>query len=451
VTKRILDLAGFICHLWLMPQVPISAFIISLFSLVLILPVQAQTGVDVPRTVVDREISDFILSDAAWSSNSLPGSWADVSVNAGLQSKELRSIGRVFGHQPQQVLAFWENGQINRMEIIFLEAGYFFGFRKSSELTYTETSGGTLESRKFEREIEQLRKSEDAEIKQKQVEFKKLFAALEKELPAKIEAFTKAPGKRTTIGSGSLLRSRVTEFTTPVLAIRYSAEDDQLVSLTVLFKENASRRMIGSTSSRRGAVKDNVKTLPNGDVIIENIPMFNQGSRGYCAIGTLAMITQYYGLNVNIDQLAAKAGYKEGDTDNAIIIPIYQAAAKEAKLKMSQNERFDFRSAMRSLSDGKPILVWRFFSRERDALHSEFKAKYQADPTQLLPDPKKNRDEKNAWPVFANGGHASVVTGFNKERNEVLFTESWGEETRHRRMRAEEMESTCYVLFQFEP
>lgn len=411
----------------------------------------AQTGSNAPKTFVDKEISDFILSESAWASNSLPGNWGDISTNAGLQSKELRSLGRIFGYEPQQVLAIWENGQLNRMEIVFLEAGNFFGFRQSSERTYTQKSENALESRKLEREIEQLRKSEDAEIKQRTAEFKKLFEKLEKDLPEKLEAFSKAPGKRTTIGSGNLLKSRVTEFTTPTLAIRFSAEDDQLVSVTVLRKENATRRMIGSTNNRRGAIKDNVTTQSNGDVTIENIPMFNQGSRGYCAIGTLAMITQYYGLNINIDQLAAKAGYKEGDTDNAIIVPIYQAAAKEAKVKMSQKERFDFRDAMRFLSQGKPILVWRFFSRERDAIHSDFKSKHKTDPSLTLPDPKKNREDKDAWPVFANGGHASVITGFNKERNEVLFTESWGEDTRHRRMRAEEMESTCYVQFEFEP
>ncbi len=412
---------------------------------------QAQTGTDIPRTIVDRDITGLLLAESAWTDNSLPGNWVDVSVNASLQSRELRSLGRLFGHLPQQVLAFQENDQLSRLEIIFLEAGHFFGFRKSSELSYQQDSEDARGARQIERELERLRKSEDAEIKQKQVEFKELFDKLEKDLPGRIEDFAKSPGRRTTVGSGSLLRTRVTEFTTPTLAIRFSAEDDQLVSVTVLRKEDAARRLIGSTSGRRGAIKDNVKELSNGDVVIENIPMFNQGSRGYCAIGTLAMITQYYGLNVNIDQLAAKAGYKEGDTDNAIIIPIYEAAAKEAKLRMIEKEKFDFRHAMRRVSEGKPILVWRYFSRERDALHTEFKALHQNDSSQTLPDPRKDRAEKAAWPVFENGGHASVVTGFNRERNEVLFTESWGEETRHRRMRAEEMEATCYVLFEFEP
>lgn len=415
------------------------------------LPLAAQTGRDLPRTVVDRDITGFLLAEAAWDSGTLPGHWAEVSTDSGLQSRELRSLGQLFGHVPQQVLAFSENGKLTRLEIIFLEAGHFFGFRKSHELSYQQAAGDARETRRFERELEQLRKSEDKEIKQKQAQFKERFAKLEKELPAQIETFAKSPGKRTTVGSGSLLRTRVTEFAAGGLAIRFSAEEDQLVGVTVLRQEDAGRRLIGSTSGRRGAIKDNVKELPGGDVVIENIPMFNQGSRGYCAIGTLAMITQYYGLNVNIDQLAAKAGYKEGDTDNAIILPIYQAAAKEAKLRLIEKSQFDFRDAMRRLSDGRPLLVWRYFSRERDAFHNDFKARRQADPSLVLPDPKKDRDEKSKWPVFEHGGHASVITGFNKERNEVLFTESWGEETRHRRMRAEEMEATCYVMFEFEP
>jgi hypothetical protein len=47
--------------------------------------------------------------------------------------------------------------------------------------------------------------------------------------------------------------------------------------------------------------------------------------------------------------------------------------------------------------------------------------------------------------------HASVITGVNKKRDEVIFTESWGENNRNRRMRAEEMEATAYVTFLLEP
>ncbi len=242
----------------------------------------------------------------------------------------------------------------------------------------------------------------------------------------------------------------MTEYALGPIKIRLASEPDLLIVASIL-PADGTKKLMESTVGRRQQMRENVQTLENKDVIIENIPMFDQGTRGYCAIGTLAMITQYYGLNVNIEQLAAKGGYKEGDVSNASVIPIYQAAAKEAKLRMTQGSKFDFRDAMREIERGRPVLVWRYFSYPRNAVHTRFKAAYDADPTATLPDPRKDKTEKSQWPKPADGGHASLITGFNKERDEVLFTESWGEEKRHRRMRAEEMEATCYAVFGFEP
>ncbi len=42
-----------------------------------------------------------------------------------------------------------------------------------------------------------------------------------------------------------------------------------------------------------------------------------------------------------------------------------------------------------------------------------------------------------------------MITGYNAERGEVIFLESWGEHTRGRRMRTEELEATAYMVFYF--
>jgi len=65
--------------------------------------------------------------------------------------------------------------------------------------------------------------------------------------------------------------------------------------------------------------------------------------------------------------------------------------------------------------------------------------------------PKPDKKDKAAWPTRDDGGHASLVTGYNPDRGEVLFTESWLNDYRHRRMRTEEMEGTTYVIFYFNP
>jgi hypothetical protein len=47
--------------------------------------------------------------------------------------------------------------------------------------------------------------------------------------------------------------------------------------------------------------------------------------------------------------------------------------------------------------------------------------------------------------------HASVLTGFNRERREFLFLESWTGHDTPRRMRAEELTAISYLTFIFHP
>ena len=415
------------------------------------LPVaQAQVGKNTDTNVVaDDQTPAFLLLDN-WKNGQLPGTWKAVSTQGAKTVKELVSLGLIFGERPVQVQATHENGAVSKLQINYLEAGTFFGFRASEEAKYKDADAKGAQARAKARELGELKKKEAAELAPKRLEFAKRFKELETAIPAAIFGVTKAVGKRVSVGR-DLLRTRTTEFVTDSLAMRFMAEEGQLIAVTIISKDGLTRRMLGDTKGRSTGIKEQVTTSENGDVVINNVPMVNQGSRGYCAIGTLAMITQYYGLDVNIDQLASKAGYKEGEVSNAAVIPIYEAASKAAKLRMVQQEKFDFRDAMRAVSKGKPLLVWRYFSRERDDFHSKFAARHLKDPAENLPNPRKDKDDRKLWPTFDSGGHASLITGYNKERGEVLFTESWGENNRNRRMKAEEMEATAYVVFEFQP
>ena len=415
----------------------------------------AQVSKNVPKTVVDSDMTTGLLSEATWTGGPLPGAWAETSTASEKKGQELRSMGLMFGIRPQQVQAWLQDGKVTRMDIIFLEAGNFYGFKKSDAAIYKQKADQTRkEEREAEKELEELKKKEEKEFAVKREEFAKLFAQYEKDLPAALEKLSGKPGERVNVGQTRMLRSRATEYATPVVRMRLTAEDDQLISLAIIPTDAAAKSTRLATvtgSQRRADAKGSVKTTPDGDVMLDAIPMVNQGSRGYCAIGTLAMIGKYYGLEVNIDQLASRAGYKEGDTDNASIIPIYEAAAKEGRMRMKQQDTFNMRDAMREIDKGHPILVWRWFSRERDAFHHKFAKDHEKNPSLTLPDPKKDKADRAMWPSSNTGGHASLITGYNKERDEVLFTESWGEGNRHRRMRVEEMEAAVYVAFYFEP
>ena len=91
------------------------------------------------------------------------------------------------------------------------------------------------------------------------------------------------------------------------------------------------------------------------------------------------------------------------------------------------------------------MLVWRRFDSGRDRLHSAFARRYEGDPKATLP--AVTEAEKSTWPITEGYKHASLITGFNEERGEIIFTESWGEHARNRRMRIEEMAATSYLSF----
>jgi hypothetical protein len=401
------------------------------------------------------DITPMLVDPIVWENSKLKGKWADESAEASAQSKIMRSPqGAVFSYVPQQVHAYFATGELQRIEVVYLEAGLFFGLRESDELKSKlgDVDKGKEQSQ-LNKQIREASNKESKDIPQLRKAFDARFKELERELPGALEKFCGAKGKRVSVGKDQLLRSRVTEFANSNLCMRLMAIDDQLVSLTILRKAGASRKLVDSKLSRetrRGELRENVNVLPNGDTVIDGIPMAQQGARGYCAMATLAMIMRYFGLEISVDTLAAKAGYKEGNTDLAIIEPIYNAAAKEVKARMTESKTFNFRKAQDLVKRGVPILVWRGFSRERDEFHSRFVEEYRKNPSAELPLP--NSKERKNWPyALVSGGHASLVTGFNKDRKEVLFTESWGEGLRNRRMRAEEMEATAYCIFVFEP
>ena len=200
--------------------------------------------------------------------------------------------------------------------------------------------------------------------------------------------------------------------------------------------------------SRAAWFRSKVKREGSGDVVISGVPVFRQGVRPYCAISTLGMVTHYLGLRITVEGLASAAGFRnDGTAGGTKLLELYAASAQEAKVRSSRSGKFDFERAQRSLEAGFPVLVWRKYDAARDDLHTDFAKLYRRAPEAILP--VVDDAERATWPGEDAPNHASVVTGYNAERGEVIFVESWGEHTRGRRMRFEELEATSYMAFYF--
>ena len=149
-------------------------------------------------------------------------------------------------------------------------------------------------------------------------------------LKAKIDAVAKkvAPDERkapspekTTLRNGGLRFRRAFAKADPAAELVWglSAPDDNKVRtveylrLTLTPKgemKAKSTKLAKRAEGKAGKakIKDNVTKSPNGDVYIDNVPMVDQGQKGYCAAATAERVLKYYGVDVDEHTVAQAAG-----------------------------------------------------------------------------------------------------------------------------------------------
>jgi hypothetical protein len=367
---------------------------------------------------------DAFTKSTTWTSPQFLEAWRAGSAGQGRVCRMLRSDEQIFGVKPQAVMGWFEGGKLMSITVLFLDSGAWFGYVPDSEArTVAQTKGPA-------------------------------FAALYKQVADAVsrglENLATNKGREVTPGEG-LLKHPARIFRHGDLVSRLTLEPDQLVKVTIFPTEEDAAQLLDAP---RRAVKktdlaayfaEQVQSLPNGDHVIGTIPVIPQGDRAYCGVSTLAMAMRYVGLGLDTEDYAAAAGIRFGSTVKSKIKEVYDAAGQNAAIHFPKTTKFEFAKAKTSLDAGLPVVVFRRWSQERDYLHATFAQRFARDPTALLPKPDLN--DQKLWPTRESFAHASVVNGYNAARREVIFTESWGEFARNRRMRIEEMEGTSYLAY----
>lgn len=239
----------------------------------------------------------------------------------------------------------------------------------------------------------------------------------------------------------------------------------------------ATRGASGSSSGRRPAgkagklkVKENVTKSPNGDVFIDNVPMVDQGQKGYCSAAVSERVLRYYGHQVDEHEVAQQAGttaeggtlasalketiraiggknglgYQEivsmaaglGDIEEEVAR--YNKAAKLEKkpeLSLASVTRGNrvYVGELREQMD--PKVIYRM--RQKDPRFKKFSAGVRQQVTAGIPVfwgvtlgifPERGVNPQST------GGHTRLIIGYNDKKREILYTDTWGEGHELKRM-----------------
>ena len=217
-------------------------------------------------------------------------------------------------------------------------------------------------------------------------------------------------------------------------------------------------------------IKDNVTKSPNGDVFIDNVPMVDQGQKGYCAAAVSERVLRYYGATIDEHEIAqqagttAESGTKTSEMKRAVTVigeknglgfqdivsmqsglsdveeqvARYNKAAKAAKRPPISIDQF---------TRGNQIYVGEMFAAMEPKVVYKMRLK---DPRFKKFSAGVRQQVNVGIPVFwgvtlgmfpergvnpqTSGGHMRLIIGYNDKKKEILYTDTWGEGHELKRM-----------------
>lgn len=211
----------------------------------------------------------------------------------------------------------------------------------------------------------------------------------------------------------------------------------------------------GAKISGRSTLKSNVGHNAEGDIFIQNMPMVDQGQKGYCAVASIARVTTYYGLDVDQHEMAQLANTTVLGTSTEAMETAFKTIVSKLHIRTTQHYEFtdrQFESDVRAYNlEAKKAGKEQFKAPRGYELIPEVVI-MMMDPTLLA----KVKSEQLGCQRFmtkireyvdqgiplcwclclgmfpekgipqAGGGHMRLIIGYNEKTQEIIYTDSWG-------------------------
>lgn len=204
----------------------------------------------------------------------------------------------------------------------------------------------------------------------------------------------------------------------------------------------------GGAAARLGDLPRNVEKADNGDIFVHNLPMVDQGSKGYCVAATVQRLFEYYGIGADMHQIAEIA-----ESDPRLGTSTLQMARELDKIDYRFKTRLDILgmgTPMTEVDKKKGEYYVGDPYEERD--FNKDVRKYIDDGLPLLWSLQLGRypEKPNLNPQTA-GGHMRMIIGYNDKTEELLFSDSWGAGHELKRMRMDHAYKATHGLFALKP
>ena len=268
------------------------------------------------------------------------------------------------------------------------------------------------------------------------------------------------------------------QFRPEFVRLRVSALPKQLGLVAAAITKASAGQRVSKTSLVANVTKD-----PSGDVFLSNVPMVDQGPKGYCAVATAERVFRYYGMAVDQHEMAQVANTGAGGgTNPEAMLKALTALQGRLHVHVRAISKWDYAEFNRMIADynreakrnKKPeINIAGMHTIDIGAIYGSMDAVSLKESKTVK---KKGDFEKfkreigekidKGIPVMwgvelglypeaeipqAHGGHMRLIIGYNNKTNEIIYSDSWGEKHAMKRMPSDNAFPMTTGLYFMEP
>jgi hypothetical protein len=230
-------------------------------------------------------------------------------------------------------------------------------------------------------------------------------------------------------------------------------------------------------------LKKHIKKTAEGDVFLDNVPMVDQGQKGYCAVATTERVMRYYGVDVNQHELAQKATTGAGGgTDPESLVKALTSMANALGVRTKTLQEFNCREFLNTIREYNRIAkkqrvpevfiptsgvldIAKMYGQMDRKIYLEMRGKNSSQVdrfSKMIKDKINNGypvlwgvqlgivDEKPELPQ-AMGGHLRLIIGYNAKNPEIIYSDSWGAGHEIKHMKTADAFAITCGLYTIEP
>ncbi|MEN8662096.1 MAG: C39 family peptidase [Lentimonas sp.] len=330
---------------------------------------------------------------------------------------------RILDCRPYSAALYGDEGKAQRLSIVFANKGDF----KYSDVP-------------TDREIQEMERAIEDDVERIQTKLTKLLGE---------------PNKQQ-FGAGRGIKQSIQRWDWKDHAFLLASQDGEYANLKIMSTAAADNKGRGeklSDAKLRALTTENLIQRPNGDIVVGNIPMVNQGPKGYCVPATFERYLSYMQIPADMYVLAM-AGQTQvggGTSLSAIIGSIESFISSQNRSMKQQGAAIDVRTVQKHIDKGLPV-IWTMFSSKEYNNYSNVHTLERLDVTDWKSWEKavKSKARDTELQKDISTAHACLIIGYNKDTNEIAVSDSWGPAYSERWVPAEQAEQvsqgSIYVI-----